>query len=239
MWSHDYCTVCDKQCPSGSMYCSDACRSCEQAACTNVSSASDSLYSTLYTTGRHHSLSTPSATALACKLTHPLCETGNCVCQYSDELRKLDLSDSEQDREIEEDVWLSPALTVSSSPAVSIQSDFFRSFAGKNRESNIHSLGGGTPTPPLSPSLMDVADMEPRTDPLTMQPLNSPVAEEKIFVNTSVNYRKWLSATSTWWWYTPLSLKIPTKKHARFKPGNSKIILTFTWKILLDDPDIT
>ena len=26
MWSQDYCTVCDKQCALGSMYCSDQCR---------------------------------------------------------------------------------------------------------------------------------------------------------------------------------------------------------------------
>lgn len=59
MWSHDYCTVCDKQCSPGSMYCSDTCRLSEQSSCGTVSYSTDTVYSTLYTTGRHHSLSSP------------------------------------------------------------------------------------------------------------------------------------------------------------------------------------
>ncbi|CDO55647.1 hypothetical protein DV451_002489 [Geotrichum candidum] len=58
MWSHDYCTVCDKQCSPGSMYCSDSCRLSEQS--TSSVTSSDNIYSTLYyTSGRHNSLSHP------------------------------------------------------------------------------------------------------------------------------------------------------------------------------------
>ncbi|AOW05593.1 hypothetical protein B0I72DRAFT_136724 [Yarrowia lipolytica] len=45
MWSHDFCTVCDKQCPAGSMYCSDACKTSDTAADAGPNySASSTLY---------------------------------------------------------------------------------------------------------------------------------------------------------------------------------------------------
>lgn len=59
MWAHDYCTVCDKQCAPGSMYCSDSCRLTEHDSSSKVSPSDDDVYSMLYTTGRHHSLSSP------------------------------------------------------------------------------------------------------------------------------------------------------------------------------------
>lgn len=53
MWSHDFCTVCDKQCPIGSMYCSETCREAEHVASMNTtpspaSSGLDSSSSTLF-----------------------------------------------------------------------------------------------------------------------------------------------------------------------------------------------
>ncbi|KAG5366118.1 hypothetical protein CJU89_0529 [Yarrowia sp. B02] len=44
MWSHDFCTVCDKQCPAGSMYCSDSCKTSDTAVAVPAHNAS-----TLYT----------------------------------------------------------------------------------------------------------------------------------------------------------------------------------------------
>ncbi|KAG5357197.1 hypothetical protein CJU90_6021 [Yarrowia sp. C11] len=44
MWSHDFCTVCDKQCPAGSMYCSDTCKTSDTAVAVPASNASSTLY---------------------------------------------------------------------------------------------------------------------------------------------------------------------------------------------------
>lgn len=125
MWSHDYCTVCDKQCQPGSMYCSDSCRVNEQSTSSTVSYSSDSVYSTLYTTGRHHSiystslagdegLFSPATTAAAAASTAPV------------EFRSPFSPTA------------SPALTASSASPMSIQSNDFYS----------------AQTPPLSPMLL-------------------------------------------------------------------------------------
>lgn len=112
MWAHDYCTVCDKQCAPGSMYCSDACRASELVMSQEVSSSTTNVYSTLYTTCRHHSITSPLP---ACE--NPQCSNTHCVC----DLAAADMFDSYPSTP-----ELSPALTASSSP-ISIRSDKFHS----------------------------------------------------------------------------------------------------------------
>lgn len=44
MWSHDFCTVCDKQCPAGSMYCSDVCKTSDTAVAAEPIANGSTLY---------------------------------------------------------------------------------------------------------------------------------------------------------------------------------------------------
>lgn len=75
MWAHDFCTVCDKQCAPGSMYCSDSCKMSELSQSSEISSSSGNVYSSLYTTSRHQSLRSPLALCEG-----PNCTSTNCIC---------------------------------------------------------------------------------------------------------------------------------------------------------------
>lgn len=72
MWAQDYCTVCDKVCPSGSVYCSDGCRAFEKArshgagAIPEPSAAWNGLYG-----GRQPSLRTPCVCESKCTCMTP------------------------------------------------------------------------------------------------------------------------------------------------------------------------
>lgn len=71
MWSHDYCTVCDKQCSPGSMYCSENCRQSEQlspvpavSAFASIPSSTTATDSLIYNyNAKRHSLSMPMPSA--------------------------------------------------------------------------------------------------------------------------------------------------------------------------------
>lgn len=195
MWAHDYCTVCDKQCAPGSMYCSDSCRLSEAASSLTVSSHSDNVYSTLYTTGRHHSLSSPLLSS--CDQSHPLCLTGNCVCADDNDEHTHNNNNQDEHHAEDDEPWLSPALTVSTSPAVSIQESLkIGSYSPSgpvhvpNQFGSHHHGHSHRPlnTPPLSPSMLG-----PLALPRSKVPDQStPVVD--MFTNTSVNYKRWLSS---------------------------------------------
>lgn len=153
MWAHDYCTVCDKQCAPGSMYCSDSCRASELIKSHEISSSSNKLYSTLYTTCRRQSLTSP-----ACD--DPQCSSSTCLCA------DLDSSCSSYPSTPE----MSPAYSASS--PISIRS------VGDKYDSK-HSVLSSLPPSPL---------MIPTGYFSSMQKGHSE------FTNTSINYRRWLSA---------------------------------------------
>lgn len=183
MWAHDYCTVCDKQCSPGSMYCSDTCRLCEQDQSGTVSFNSDTVYSTLYTTGRHHNLSSPLHNG-NCENAH--CKsTGTCYCAST-------IGNTE-------DLMYSPALSMVS-PALTVCS-----------ASSPMSLQSLDYAPPLSPLLLaqrhnSATGQQQRRAVLHPSSVvgvtnqgtgkggvtQSPAVYE--FTNTSTNYKRWLSS---------------------------------------------
>lgn len=196
MWSHDYCTVCDKQCAPGTMYCSDACRASELHKSQEVSSSSDSVYSTLYTTCRHHSLSSPL----------PLCENPGCTptcctCESAAFITSTGAPNAAKGAFplISQGLYytpntfdsydfsnpttpeLSPALTASSASPLSIRSDkFMYNHAHDKSQPRTASLASKM-SPPPSPLLIPSGYY------------TSPKASNE-FTSTSSNYRRWLSA---------------------------------------------
>ncbi|VVT49238.1 uncharacterized protein SAPINGB_P002171 [Magnusiomyces paraingens] len=224
MWSHDYCTVCDKQCPPGTMYCSDVCRVRELNKSCEVSSSSDSVYSSLYTTTRHHSLSSPLP---ACEGIN--CTSTTCVCSAPSSPLAIPHSHHHSSRCSSSDAdyffggsqslfynssncssssspctpELSPALTISSASPLSIQSSEYL-YAGAPRHAMVPSNAKNDTTqlsPPPSPLMIPSSYYYKSSTASNGNEKTSPYklserghSTASEYTNTSSNYRRWLSA---------------------------------------------
>lgn len=223
MWSHDYCTVCDKQCAPGTMYCSDACRVNELHKSSEVSSTSDNVYSTLYTTCRHHSLSSPLPVCEGPNCTFTTCICGSQLIQHTSSHNHRHSSTSSSSsssirgNDYEEEYYfdsetmfynydglsnpttpeLSPALTASSASPLSIRSDRYL-YSKRPTSTRSSSSSNGTNSrlsPPPSPLMIPTSYNKGHNgDSKVGHYHHHANSLNKEFTNTSTNYRRWLSA---------------------------------------------
>lgn len=201
-WTQDYCTVCDKQCPQGSVYCSDSCRLFEERAIGLCAPEQihNLVYSSLYTTGKHVSLSSPRCD----------CIGSECVCGANPHGHVLDhLSNSQGSSSVQH------SATVGSAPSgykgLLYNSPLLGPTSRATSRGSIvpisSSLGNSyvanqTISPPPSPLLIastryplkNTASSHPSTrrDP-SPPPSNDMTAD--YLSRTGANYRKWLSAS--------------------------------------------
>lgn len=194
-WTQDYCTVCDKQCPQGSVYCSDNCRLFEERATGQYvpEQIHNLVYSSLYTTGKHISLSSPRCDCVGLE----------CFCGANDHSEHFESScgsaSSSSANGHKEFLYNSPLLgpTTRSSRRGSISSSYGNHYS----TSYSHHPMSPPPSPLMIPASTTYGLKKSKGSghhgPHTPGEVSPSPSDDYLaphLSRTSANYRRWLSA---------------------------------------------
>ncbi|CAN6643871.1 hypothetical protein TRVA0_020S00958 [Trichomonascus vanleenenianus] len=175
MWSHDFCTVCDKQCPQGAMYCSDKCRMIEQTTSEEIALSMSFNPSPEYLC-RYHATS-----------------SGSCTCDHhSEDVDYFSLSPASNLPAHNNSVCSSSSSNRSGSDHFMYDSPLLLPQGSKSSASLASSVASSEflASPTLSPLLIPSSSTQ-----FTSKETASGVSTTPA-MTASLNYRRWLTAAA-------------------------------------------